>query len=231
MELEAQADGVPEGQPPPSPGRPLRPPVPVGPAEALRALGGALTQELASIVAERQRVADVARQHQQCRERVLSLERELGEEQKLTRAATRQSTQGMTPAERRRRARLPAPASRVVRELEVAQEQLVESLKIIEQRYTDEATLRSRAERSTRALHAAQVQFEVQQDVVERLEQTVRGLGDEVGRLRQLAQDQADSMQHIVNSHSIEMQAMKQAMEREISRLVEESASERQGAE
>lgn len=230
MELEAQADGVPEGQPPPSPGRPLRPPVPVGPAEALRALGGALTQELASIVAERQRVADVARQHQQCRERVLSLERELGEEQKLTRAATRQSTQGMTPAERRRRARLPAPASRVVRELEVAQEQLVESLKIIEQRYTDEATLRSRAERSTRALHAAQVQFEVQQDVVERLEQTVRGLGDEVGRLRQLAQDQADSMQHIVNSHSIEMQAMKQAMEREISRLVEESASERQGA-
>ena len=227
MELEAQAGDVPEGQPPSSP---LRSPVPVGPAEALRALGGALNQELASIVAERQQVADVARQHQQCRERVLSLERQLAEEQKLTRAATRQSTQGMTPAERRRRARLPAPPSRVVRELEVAQEQLVESLKIIEQRYTDEPTLRSRAERSTRALRAAQAQFEVQQDAVERLEQTVRGLGDEVVRLRQLAQGQADSMQHIVNSHKIEMQEMKEATEREISRLVEESESERRTA-
>eukprot|EP01043_Picozoa_sp_COSAG02_P094814 COSAG02_NODE_31225_length_537_cov_0.767123_1_plen_95_part_01 len=80
---------VDEGQPP-SPQRSLRM---VGPAEALRALGGVLTQELASCVAERQRAADMARQHQQCRERVLVLEREIAEEQERKRKAVRQSSQ------------------------------------------------------------------------------------------------------------------------------------------
>jgi hypothetical protein len=196
----------------------------------LRALGGALTQELASMVAERQQVADIARQHQQRRERVVSLEQQLAAEQKRNRAAKRQSTQGLSPAERRRRAREPAPDSLVAHELEVAEEQLVESLNIIQQRYTDEAALTARAERSTRALHAAQAQFEVQRDAVERLEQTVRGLGDEVVRLRQLAQDQADAMRHTVNSHNIELQQIKEATGQEISRLMEEIATGRQEA-
>eukprot|EP01043_Picozoa_sp_COSAG02_P057093 COSAG02_NODE_6876_length_3315_cov_2.046671_1_plen_848_part_00 len=240
MELETDAEAqwaeqrgadeaVSEGQPPSSP-TVVRSPVPVGPADALRALVGALTQELASMVAERQQVADIARQHQQRRERVVSLEQQLAAEQKRNRAARRQATQGLSPAERRRRAREPAPDSVVAHELEVAEEQLVESLNIIQQRYTDEAALTARAERSTRALHAAQAQFEVQQDSVERLEQTVRGLGDEVVRLRQLAQDQADAMRQTINSHNIEMQQIKEATGQEISRLMEEIATGRQEA-
>lgn len=203
---------------------------PAGPADALRALGGALTQELASIVAERQQVADIARQHQQRRERVVSLEHQLAEEQRRPRAAKRQSNQGMTSAERRRRARLPAPDSQVVHELEVAQEQLVESLKIIEQRYADEAALAVRAECSARRLHAAQAQLAAQTDAVEQLEQTVRRLGDEVVHLRQTTQAQGDSMQHTIISHDIEMREKEEAISQEVSRLLEESAREQQKA-
>lgn len=219
---------VDEGQPP-SPQRSLRM---VGPAEALRALGGVLTQELASCVAERQRAADMARQHQQCRERVLVLEREIAEEQERKREAVRQSSQGLTPAERRRRARglraSEQPPSQVAHELELAQERLVESLKSIEQRYTDGSALASRADRSERGLHAAQAQLVVQEEAVVRLEETVRRLGDEVVRLRQNARSQAASMRHTVGSHNAELQQMKEEAAGEISRLVEEVAAERQ---
>lgn len=205
-------------------------PPPVGPADALRALSGVLTQELASIVAERQQAAEIALEYQQRRETVISLEKKLAEEQKRERAARRRSSQGLTPAERRRRAREPFPASQVVHELEVAQAQLVQSLKIIEQRYTDEATLTSRVDRSIKASHTAQVQLAAQTDAVERLEQTVRGLGDEVLRLRQIAREQADWIQDTLKTHSIELQQMKAATAREMSLLVEQSASERHSA-
>ena len=205
--------------------------------DSLRALGGALTQELASAVVERQQAAEIARQHQHCRKRVVDLERDLAEEQERE-AARPASVPESTP--RRRKSR-PAelPPSQAARELERAQDQLVQSVKFLEKRYTDSSVLSTRAERSARGLRAAQSHLAAQLEAVSRLEQTVLNQGKELVRLRHGAREQEaamrqqvhqqeDAMQHAVGTHQAEMQSMRSHAADEITRISQEAEAEKQ---